>query len=54
MATDKLTPPGVNTTMANQAERALGDRATSTTNQQKYRPGETQLTLQWYGDKGMA
>ena len=51
---DKITPPGITTTAANQAQNALGDRPTTTTNKPDTRPGETQLTLQWYGNKGIA
>jgi len=51
MDSSKFTPPGINTTVANQAQKILGDRPTATTIHQKYRPGETQLTLQWYGNK---
>ncbi|TAQ88570.1 hypothetical protein B7494_g3103 [Chlorociboria aeruginascens] len=47
----KFTPPGITTTAANQVQKALGDRHTSTTNKPNYREGEMQLTLQWYGNK---
>ena len=45
----KITPPGITTTIANAAQKAMGDRATVTTNAPDVRPGETQLTVQWYG-----
>ena len=48
----KFTPPGITTTAANQAQKHMGDRPTDTTNEPNFRPGETQLTLQWYGNKG--
>jgi hypothetical protein len=48
-----FTPPGITTTAANQAQKAMGDRPTTTTNEPKFREGESQLTLQWYGNKGM-
>jgi len=51
MDKSNFTPPGVTTTAANQAQAALGDRPTTTTNNPDTRPGETQLTLQWYGYK---
>lgn len=47
-----ITPPGINTTAASQAQKAMGDRPTATTNTPNIRPGETQLTLQWFGKKG--
>jgi len=46
-----FTPPGITTTAANQAQKHMGDRPTATTNEPKVRPGETQLTLQWYGKR---
>jgi hypothetical protein len=46
-----FTPPGITTTAANQAQKAMGDRPTTTTNDPDMRPGESQLTLQWYGNK---
>ena len=52
MDTSKITPLGITTTIANQAQKAMGDRPTTTTNDPKMRPNETQLTLQWYGNKG--
>src|SRR4051812_46905181 len=50
--TSNITPPGITTTVANQAQKAMGDRPTTTTNEPDMRPGETQLTLQWYGNRG--
>ncbi|KUJ13777.1 putative zinc-type alcohol dehydrogenase-like protein [Mollisia scopiformis] len=47
----KITPPGITTTVANQAQKAMGDRPTSTTNTPNMREGEKQLTLQWFGNK---
>jgi hypothetical protein len=52
MDTSKITPPGITTTVANKAQEALGDRPTATTNNPNYRENETQLTLQWYGNRG--
>lgn len=49
----KITPPGITTTAANAAQKAMGDRETVTTNMPDVRPGETQLTLQWYGKQGL-
>jgi hypothetical protein len=46
-----FTPPGITTTAANQAQKAMGDRPTTTTNDPNFRPGESQLTLQWYGKR---
>jgi len=47
----KITPPGITTTVANQAQKAMGDRPTATTNTPNMREGEKQLTLQWFGNK---
>lgn len=52
MDKSNFTPPGITTTAANQAQKAMGDRPTATTNTPDMREGETQLTLQWYGNKG--
>ncbi|ETI26652.1 hypothetical protein G647_10413 [Cladophialophora carrionii CBS 160.54] len=41
----------MNTIVANNAEKALGDRPTATTRDYKVRPNETMLALRWYGDK---
>lgn len=41
----------MNTIIANTAEKALGDRPTSTTRDYKTRPNETMLAVRWYGDK---
>ncbi|KAK5075653.1 hypothetical protein LTR24_010004 [Lithohypha guttulata] len=41
----------MNTIVANKAEKALGDRPTTTTSDYKARPNETMLALRWYGDK---
>lgn len=49
---DKFTPPGLNTTVANAAEKAMGDREVSVTVNPRIREGEKQLTLQWYGNRG--
>jgi hypothetical protein len=49
--TTKSYPVGITTTGANAAQAAMGDRPTATTNQPNFRPGETQLTLQWYGNR---
>lgn len=49
----KITPPGITTTVANQAQKAMGDRPTTTTNTPNMREGEKQLTLQWYGKRGL-
>jgi len=46
-----FTPPGITTTVANQAQKHMGDRPTATTNNPNMRPGESQLTLQWYGKR---
>jgi len=51
MEASKVFPLGVNTTAANLAEAAIGDRPTVTTNKAKMRPNQTQLTLQWFGNK---
>lgn len=48
----KTTPPGITTTVANQAQSHMGDRPTSTTKTPNMRPDEKQLTLQWFGNKG--
>lgn len=45
----KVTPPGITTTVANLAQKAMGDRDTSANVIPHARKGETQLTLQWYG-----
>jgi len=49
--TSNITPPGITTTVANTAQSAMGDRPTTTTNDPDTRPGETHLTLQWYGNR---
>lgn len=41
----------MNTIVANKAEKALGDRPTTTTSDYKARPDETMLALRWNGDK---
>ncbi|CAG8958500.1 hypothetical protein HYFRA_00009814 [Hymenoscyphus fraxineus] len=51
MDKSNFTPPGITTTAANQAQKAMGDRPTTTTNTPNMREGETQLTLQWYGNR---
>jgi hypothetical protein len=48
----KITPPGLTTTVANMAQDLMGPRDTITTNLPNARPGETMLSLQWYGNKG--
>lgn len=50
---DKFTPPGVNTTVANAAQQAIGERPIVTTTKPLTRPNETQLTNQWFGKCGM-
>jgi hypothetical protein len=52
MDSSKITPPGITTTVANQAQKTMGDRPTTTTNTPNMRPDSTQLTLQWWGNKG--
>jgi len=51
MDSSKITPPGITTTLANQAQKTMGDRPTSTTNTPNFRPDSSQLTLQWWGNK---
>ena len=46
-----VTPPGINTTVANATQSALGNRSTITTNDPLTKDGITQLALQWYGDR---
>lgn len=48
----KIDPPGIVTTGANTAQKVMGDRPTVTTNTPNMREGETQLTLQWFGNRG--
>jgi hypothetical protein len=45
-------PIGLNTTAADQAQKAMGDRPTNVTNKPLAREGQSQLTLQWFGDQG--
>jgi hypothetical protein len=45
-------PIGLNTTAADQAQKAMGDRPTNVTHKPLAREGQTQLTLQWFGDQG--
>jgi hypothetical protein len=49
---NKITPPGLTTTVANMAQDAMGPRDTVTTKFPNARPGETMLSLQWYGNEG--
>jgi hypothetical protein len=49
---NKITPPGLTTTVANMAQDALGPRDTVTTNFPNARQGESMLSLQWYDNGG--
>jgi hypothetical protein len=45
------TKPNMNTIIANEVEKSLGDRPTTTTRDYEALPNETMLALRWYGDK---
>ena len=49
---NKITPTGLTPTVANMAQHAMGPRDTVTTNFPNARPGESMLSLQWYGNGG--